>query len=148
MSYPNVPDFVVIQVMSTAQTPVPITLCGIETSGINRTANTTDRIRRDCDKPGAVPTRKVFTSSKTWDVTGSGVLNMDMLDEYDAALGISRTYRVLYGKRDGTDEGVIFGYYTGPAVLTSSNDSIGEDGTAEITLAGEDWPTWTTGEPA
>jgi hypothetical protein len=106
--------------------------------------NTSDRFRRDCAKPAAIPTRKVRVTGKQWDATGSGVINIDEFDTFNDALGIRQNYRFEFGKRDGTDAGDIIGYYAGPAVMTAANVNMGTDeGTGEITLAGEDDIVWT-----
>lgn len=143
MSLPNEPDFVVVSLGSTGGSPTYTVICGIETITLNQTVNSADRFRRDCAKPAALPTRKVRVSSKQWDVTGSGVINMDEFDTFEDALGISRLYKIDFGKRDGTDTGEIIGSYTGTAVMTAANISMGADeGTGDITLAGEGEITW------
>lgn len=145
MGYPNEADFAIIKVGNGASPEVFTAVCGVENVTVNRTVNTTDRFRRDCAKPGQVPTRKVRVTGRQWDATGSGVVNVDEFDTFDDALGISKNYRVEFGKRDGSDTGEIIGYYAGPAVMTAANVNMGaEEGTAEITLAGEDDITWTT----
>lgn len=144
MSYPVEPDFVVVKIGDGASPEVFTILCGIDTAGINKTVNTQDRFRRDCAKPGAIPTRKVRVSGRQWDVTGSGVINVDAFTQFDASLGIRRNYRLEFGKRDGTDAGDILGYYDGLAVMTAQNINVSaDDGSAEITLAGEDDIVWT-----
>jgi hypothetical protein len=143
MSYPNEPDFVVVKVGDGANPEVFTIICGIENAAINKTVNTTDRFRRDCEKPAAIPTRKVRVNSKQWDATGSGVINMDEFPRFDAALGIRKNYLFEFGKRNGTDAGVIIGTYAGPGVVTASNINMGDEGTAEITIAGEDDIVWT-----
>lgn len=144
MSLPNEPDFVTVKVGNGATTEVFTIICGIETANVNRTVNTSDRFRRDCAKPAAIPTRKVRVTSTQWDVTGSGVINMDEFDTFDGALGLRKNYHVEFGKRDGTDAGVIIGTYSGPGVMTAANISMGSDeGTADITIAGEDEIVWT-----
>lgn len=144
MSYPNEADFIIVKVGDGAEPEVFTTICGIESATINQTVNTTDRFRRDCAKPGEVPTRKVKVTGKQWDATGSGVVNVDEFDTFDAALGIRKNYKFEFGKRDGTDAGEIIGSYDGPAVMTAANVNMSaEEGTAEITLAGEDNIVWT-----
>lgn len=145
MSLPNEPDFVIVKVGNGATpTEVFTAICGIEVANLTQTVNSTDRYRRDCAKPAAIPTRKLRVNSKQWDVSGSGVINVDEFDTFDAALGVSKSYRLEFGKRDGTDAGEIIGHYAGPAVMTAANINMGADeGTSEITLAGEDEITWT-----
>lgn len=155
MSYPVEPDYVVVQLGDGASPEAFAIMCGIETAGVNQTVNTSDRFRRDCAKPAAVPTRKIIVTGKQWDVTGSGVINMAEFNRFNAALGARRNYRLLFGQYDAQDAtdtertGTIYGYYSGPGVMTASNISVGGDeGTGEITIAGENDLVWTTGAPA
>lgn len=155
MSYPVEPDYIVLQLGDGATPEVFTAMCGLEGANINQTVTSSDRFRRDCAKPAAVPTRKVRVTGKQWDVTGSGVINMDEFDRFNAALGARRSYRLLLGQYDTQDSGdterngTIYGYYKGPAVMTAHNINVGgEDGTAEVTLAGEDELVWTEGAPA
>lgn len=144
MSYPNEADFIIVKIGDGATPEVFTTICGIENATINQTVNTSDRFRRDCAKPGSVPTRKVKVTGKQWDATGSGVVNVDEFTTFNAALGIRKNYQFDFGKRDGTDAGEIIGTYEGPAVMTAANINMGDsEGTNEITLAGEDEIVWT-----
>lgn len=144
MSYPNEPDFIVVKIGDGAEPEVFTTICGLEGATVNQTANTSDRFRRDCANPGKVPTRKTKTTGKQWDATGSGVVNVDEFPTFAAALGIRKNYQIEFGKRDGSDTGVIIGTYAGPAVMTAANVNMGDsDGSMEITLTGEDEITWT-----
>lgn len=147
MAIPQEVDFVTIEAGNGATPEVFTILCGIETASVNQTVNTTDRFRRDCAKPAEIPTRSVRVNSRQWDVTGSGVINTDEFDRFNDLLGVSANYRLVFGKRvqgDTTGQGEQLGTYTGPAVMTAANINMGEDdGTAEITLAGEGELTWT-----
>lgn len=143
MSFPREPDFAVIKIGDGGSPEQFTILCGMDTANINQTVNTNDTFRRDCAKPGSTPKRKVRITGTQWDVTGSGVVNMSQIPLFNSVLGISKSYRIEFGQRDGTDVGVIVGYYQGPAVMTAYNKSVSEDGTAEITLAGEDDIIWT-----
>lgn len=142
MSVPNEPDFAILKLGDAASPEVFTIVCGMDNIAINETANTTDRFRRDCAKPGLPPTRKVKVTGTQWDITGGGVFNMDEIVRLKGALGVSRNWQVDLGKRDGTDDGTIIGTYTGPAVLTSNNKNFGDEGTGELTLAGENELTW------
>ena len=152
MSVPNEPDYIVVQAKSGTSY---VDLCGIETAGVNQTVTSSDRFRRDCATPAAVPTRTVRVTGKQWDLTASGVINMDQFDLYASALGASVDYRLLYGRydaglaEDGERTGTIFGYRDGRAVMTAANENLGgEEATAEFTFAGEGVLSWTAGVPA
>lgn len=147
MSYPNEPDYVVVRRENPENPGTFNIVCGIETAGLNQTANTSDRFRRDCANPADVATRAVRVTGIQWDLSGNGVVNMDEFESMQAALGNRSNWRVEYGKYDDAASiprtGTIFGYYQGPGILTAFNTNVGEDGTAEITIAGENRPTWT-----
>lgn len=144
MAGPTVIDFGQI-LLGNGATPTEVftPICGIEGGSVNQVANTNDRFVRDCDFPGRVPTRQVITTSRQWDVTGSGLANPPEFTRLNAALGVARNYRIVVLARDGTDAGKLLGTYSGRAVLTASNLAFAEEGgTAEITLAGNDTLTW------
>lgn len=156
MSYPVEPDYIIVE-LGDGATPTEAfsVMCGMENASMNETVQSNDRYRRDCAKPAAIPTRKVRVTGKQWDVTANGVINMAEFVRFKAALGVRRNYRFLYGQYDqqaATDTertGTIYGYKSGPAVMTANNMNVGGDeGTAEITLAGEDELVWTAGAPA
>lgn len=145
MSYPTEIDFGQI-LLGNGATPTEVftVVCGIENGSLNETVNTNDVFRRDCAKPGQVPTRKVKATGRQWDVTGNGVANTDEFTRLAAALGISKNYKIIVGKRDGTDAGTILGTFSGPMVLTAKNINFdAQSGTMEITAAGENTPIWT-----
>lgn len=150
MADPIEPDLIIVQAkVGNAY----VDLCGMETAGVNQTATTSDRFRRSCDNPAAIPTRTVRVNGKQWDVTASGVLNMAQYDLYASLIGMHADYRLLYERfdaalTDGERTSTTYGYRDGRAVMTSANESIGGDeGTAEVTLAGEGTLTWTAGAP-
>jgi hypothetical protein len=150
MSLPVEPDYIVVQAKIGS---TYLLLCGIETATVNNTVATTDRFRRDCQAPAAIPTRTVRVNSTQWDVTGSGVINMDFFDEYQSLLGAHTAFRLLYGRYDavitnGVRTGTVYGYRDGTGVMTAHNENLGDESTAEITIAGEGVLTWTVGAPA
>lgn len=143
MSFPVDFDFVVVALGDGGSPEAYATLCGIESVQVSEGVNTTDRFRRDCDKPGSTPKRKVTVTGKQWDITGSGVPNIEQIDVLGAVMGIRKNYRIQFGRRDGTDAGAIVGSAIGPAVLTARNIGGGSsEPTMEITLAGEDDLVW------
>jgi len=151
MSVPTEPDYIVVQAKDGTTF---VDLCGVETAGVNQTVNASDRFRRDCARPAAIPERTVRVNSRQWDLTAGGVINMDQFDLYTSALGARVGYRLLYGRYDdglaegGERTGTIFGYREGRAVMTAANETLGgEEATAEFTFAGEGVLTWTVGAP-
>ena len=156
MSYPVEPDYIIVELGDGATPTEAFTvMCGLEGGSVNQTVSSSDRFRRDCAKPAAVPTRKVRVNGKQWDITANGFINMDEFERFNRALGVRRNYRMQFGQydtQDATDTertGTIYGYYSGPGVMTAHNLSAGgEDATAEVTIAGEDELVWTEGAPA
>lgn len=145
MSVPNEADFAIIKIGDGATTEVFTIACGLQDVNINQVANTSDRFVRDCAKPGEVPNRKVKTTGKQLDVTGSGLIDKAQVAIFIAALGLSKNYKVELYKDDGTDNGTLLGTYAAPFVMTASNMSIPREGngSAEVTLASNGAWTWT-----
>jgi hypothetical protein len=148
MSLPVEADFAVVKIGDGATPTEAFTiLCGMESVQINRTANTNDRFRRDCAKPGSVPLRRSRTTGKQMDITCSGAINIPDIEKYNDALGVSGNYRVELGMYNGTDAGDIIHVINGPFNLISANSSVGGDeGSAEVGLASDG--AWTEGPPA
>lgn len=144
MSYPTEIDAVIVKLGDGADPEVFTTVCGIENATLNDTVQTNDRFRRDCAKPGQIPTRKVRVTGKQWDLTGNGVANVDELVRLKSALGIRKNYQLVAIQYDGTDAGEELGTFSGPGVLTARNLNMSpNEGTMEITVAGEDDLVWT-----
>lgn len=145
MSYPTEADFALIKVGDGESPEVFTIACGIDTVSVNTVANTTDRFRRDCAKPGQVPIRKVKTTGRQQDITGSGIIDKAQIATFQAALGFSQNYKVELYQADGTDTGDLMGTFAGAYVMTAANLNISQDGdsSAEITLASDDLWTWT-----
>lgn len=143
MSYPTEIDAVVVKLGDGGSPEAFTTVCGMENVTLNQTVQTNDRFRRDCAKPGQVPSRKVRVTGKQWDITSNGVANIDEIDRLKGALGISRNYQIVAIKYDGSDAGEVLGTFSGPAVMTANNMNLQpNEGTAEITLAGENELEW------
>jgi predicted secreted protein len=146
VSVPNEADFALIKIGDGATpTEAFTTVCGIENVSINETANTSDRTRRDCAKPGKPAVRRVRTSSTQVDISGSGGVDKANVATLRTALGISKNYKVELYQRDGSDAGVLYGTYAGPFVLTSTGISLDTngDGNGDMNLASDGVTTWT-----
>jgi hypothetical protein len=145
MSLPVEADFAVVKIGDGATPEVFTILCGIDSIDLNRTANTSDRFRRDCTTPGEIPFRRSRTTGKQMDITGSGALNIPDLPTYLDALGKTSNFKVELGQYEvGNPAGVIVYEITGPFNLTSANSSVGDDGNAQVTLASDG--AWTEAE--
>lgn len=145
MSYPTEIDAAIIYSVTSGGSPVRTVLCGIENVTVNETANTRDRTRRDCAKPGQIPRRSVIVTSLQWDVTGSGVSNADNQTSLKGFLGQHQAYEIDAIRYDGTDEGDKLGTFAGTGVLTAKNLNLQRDADSgsEITIAGEGDLVWT-----
>lgn len=146
MSLPVEADFALIKLGDGGSpTETFAILCGIKDVSINRVANTNDRFVRDCTKPGEVPVRKVRTTGKQLDITGSGYIDKSHVAIFNTALGVSENYKIELYQADGTDAGVLMGTFAGAFVMTAANASIAQDSdsSAEVTLANNGAWTWT-----
>lgn len=146
MSLPVEADFAIVKIGDGATpTEVFATACGLQDVSINRVANTQDRFVRDCTKPGEVPTRKVKTTGKQLDITGSGLIDKAHIDTFEDALGVSKNYKVELYQDDGTDAGDLLGTFAAAFIMTAANMGVPREGTssAEITLANNGVWTWT-----
>lgn len=144
MSYPTEIDAAIIYSVPSGG-GARVILCGIENVTVNETANTNDRFRTECDKPGKIPTRSVRTTGLQWDVTGSGVSNADQLTAMKALLGQHTDFEIDAIRYDGTDAGDKLGTFAGTGVLTAKNLNLQRTGDSgsEITIAGEGDLIWT-----
>jgi len=144
MSYPTEIDAAIIYAVP-AEGGERVILCGIENVTVNETANTSDRFRTECDKPGKIPTRSIRVTGLQWDITGSGVSNADQLTALKGMLGLRRDYEIDAIQYDGTDEGKLLGTFTGTGVMTAKNLNLQRSGDSgsEVTIAGEGDLTWT-----
>lgn len=146
MSVPTEADFALVKIGDGATpTEVFTVLCGLQDTNINRVANTSDRFVRDCAKPGEIPNRKVKTTGKQLDVTGSGLIDKAQIDVFEDALGAAKNYKIELYADDGTDAGDLLGTFAGAFVMTAANMSVPRDGSAsaEVTLASHGAWTWT-----
>ncbi|MEJ7933492.1 phage tail tube protein [Sphingobium sp. AN558] len=147
MSFPTEADFALIKIKTADGPPAVFAqLCGIESVTINRSANMSERYRRDCAKPGRPGQRKLRATGNSWQISGSGVQNIDMEATYSGALGVLKDYEVELYRDDDTDAGELLGTYAGTAMMTTQNqtsDQNAEGSTLEITLEGQDNLIWT-----
>ena len=146
MSLPVEADFALIKIGDGATPTEAFTvLCGIRDVNVNRVANTADRFVRDCAKPGEVPVRKIRTTGKQLDVTGSGLIDKAHIEKFEDALGVATNYKIELYIADGTDAGELMGTFAGAFVMTAANISApqGADSSAEVSLANHGAWTWT-----
>jgi hypothetical protein len=146
MSVPNEADFALIKIGNGA-TPTEVfsAICGIEDVSVNKNAQTSERFRRDCAKPGIPGVRKIKSTGKTMTISGSGGVDKANVATFEAALGVVKNYKIEFYKQDGSDAGVLYGTYAGAFMLTADNTSIASQGdsSGEITLESDGAWTWT-----
>ena len=145
MSLPNEASFAVLKMGDGAGPEVFTVTCGIQDINLNQIANTTDRLVRDCTKPGEVPNRKVKVTGKQADITASGLTDKAQIETLGDALGQIGNWKVELLQDDGTDSGLLLGTYAGSFALTAFNKSVPREGdsTVELTLASNGAWTWT-----
>jgi hypothetical protein len=145
MSLPTEADFALIKMGDGGGTEVFTQICGIQDVTVNQTVNTSDRFVRDCAKPGEVPFRKTKTSGKQLDISGSGLSNVDTIEDLNDALGKVKNYKVELYADNGTDAGDLLGTFAGAFRMTTSNLNLPResDGSSEINLASHGAWTYT-----
>lgn len=136
MSLPTEADFALVK-MGDGATPEDFSvICGLTDVTINVAAQSTDRYVRDCAKPGEVPVRRQRIAGKSLDVTGSGLSNVDTIEDLLEAIGTLKNYKIELLADDGTDTGALLGTLAMSSKMTASNLNIPREGDAsgEITL--------------
>lgn len=143
MSEPSTFEFAVIAIRTGPTTFTK--LCGIQTTGFNRAAQTTDRYVRDCDFPGRPPERKVRTTGKARTLTGSGLFNTAQIDLMNDLEGQKREFQFILMDIADPDvpEGTEIGTYEGPGVVTALNLGQSETDMASVDITIESDGVWT-----
>lgn len=108
-------------------------VCGLTSRGLTVQANTNDFFVRDCADPEDVPVRKTIVGGKQWDLTGSGLLDRNRLEDMNVALGTYRNWRYNIAE-PATDE-VYGGYYGGSGVLTNLELGGDDEGLVSVSLS-------------
>lgn len=143
MAFPNrvKPGFAVIEMGNGSSPEVFTILCGIRTQGITAQTNTTDDFLKDCVDPEAVPVRFVIPTGKQWDLSGSGVVNLDNLTNILNAQGVSKNFRYTLGVGTGqTGTEVVM---AGPAMITNVQIGGSEDNFASLDISIASDGEWT-----
>ena len=145
MSVPNEGDFALIKIGDGETVEAFTAICGIENVSINRTANTNDRFRRDCAKPGQPAVRRSRTTGKQMDISGTGGVDKASIADFEGALGVVQNYKIEIYQYDGTDTGDLMGTFAGAFNMTSANMSFDANGdsSGEVNLASDGTWTWT-----
>lgn len=143
MSEPTEIAFALIKMGSAGASPTFEVLCGLQNVTINRGASSSDRTSYDCEKPNAPGVRKQRITGKSLDISGSGLTNADQIEDFEAALGVLRPYKVELYADDGTDGGDLIGTYAYSSHMTAANMNLTREGqaTADVTLPSHG--TWT-----
>lgn len=137
MSAPTTFEFAKIAVRDLTDDPGDeVIICGIQTTGFNRTAQSTDRFVNDCAAPFTPAERRLRITGKSRTLTGSGLYNTAQSTLIDGLLGVRKTYQFIEWQNDGTGAGTEVGTWEGPGIATSINMAASETdfGTIDITI--------------
>lgn len=145
MSFPQDFDWAQIKIGDGATpTEVFTVVCGIDNVSINEQADTNKLMRRDCTKPGSIPSALIQVTGKSCTISGSGIADTAQMEVLRAALGLPKNYKIDAGYYNSTDSGQLAGTFAANAVLTARNMQTGEGVTTmEITLECNGIPVWT-----
>lgn len=146
MSVPTEFDFATLEIGDGATPTEVFTLsCGKTDLTINTTASSTDRMRRDCAKPGEVPFRMTRATGKQMDITATGLTDATAFGIEIDLVGTRNNVKVKLFADDGTDAGDLIGTIALNAMVTAMNVGVPRDGdsSAELSLASHGAWTWT-----
>ena len=144
MSFPTDFDFMQIKIGDGGSPETFTVVCGAEDISINEQAQTNSLFRRDCTKPGSVPTQLIQVTGKSCTISGSGISDTAQMETLRSALGFAKNYQIDAGYWDGTDAGDVAGTFAANAVLTARNMQTSNGATTmEITLECNGMPVWT-----
>ena len=107
-------------------------ICGITAKGFTAQTNTSDDFVRDCADPEDIPARYVTATGRQWDLSGSGLLNLDNLEDIIAAQGEIKNYRYVIGAPTGNAG--YNGYFAGAGMMTNLQFGGPEDNKASIDI--------------
>lgn len=146
MSVPTEFDFAVIK-LGDGATPTEVftVSCGKTDVTMNFVANSTDRMVRDCAKPGEVPFRKTKVTGKQMDVTATGLTDVTAFATELELVGTLANVKIELYTDDGTDSGDLIGTVACNMRVLSLNIGAPREGdaSAELTLASHGAWTWT-----
>ncbi|PTQ13731.1 hypothetical protein CLG96_00145 [Sphingomonas oleivorans] len=143
MSEPTTFEFAVIKVKTgPGSTDADYTtICGIQTTGFNRTKQTNDHFVRDCASPARTPERRVRVTGTQRDLTGSGLYNVDqteLINSLEEGRHIFR-YIIMDISDPAVAAGTVIGTWEGPGVVTAINlgTTENDDASIELTIASD-----------
>ncbi|MGU3495932.1 phage tail tube protein [Xanthobacteraceae bacterium A53D] len=109
--------------------------CGLNTKGLNRSAETSDNVVPDCDDPAAPAWTEREVSSLSWEISGAGMLASESVTVWDEWYTSGEAKNVRVEIHSGPNAGRT---YSGKALLTQYNIS-GERGNkvaVDVTISG------------
>lgn len=106
--------------------------CGINSRALNGTLNNTETPIADCDDPTALPVRRVTANYFAEEISGTGMLAMERLDDFEAIYKSAESHRWRIGILNR-------GYWEGLFLMTARNIGGEQEGfvTLEITLSSD-----------
>lgn len=105
-------------------------ICGLTAKGFTAQVNTTDDFVPDCADPEDIPARYVTATGRQWDLSGSGLLNLDNLEDIIAAQGEVKNYRYVIGAPASST--AYNGYWAGAGMMTNLQFGGDQDAKASI----------------
>lgn len=145
MSAPTTFNFALIKVGDGANPENFTTVCGLNTTGFNRTAANRTQSIRDCANPALPPEQKVLVTGVSRELTGSGLYNTAQTALLNTLLGTRKDFEFVI--MDATDPtvpgGTVLGNWKGPGVCTALNMGTSENGDATISITIASNGAWT-----
>jgi hypothetical protein len=145
MSEPATIEYAKIGVRDIGSSDPFTIICGIQTTGFNRTVQTSDRFVKDCALPGRPAERRVRVTGRSRTLTGSGLYNASQRALIDSLEGVRKEYQLtVMDFSDGGEAGVEVELRTGPGIMTSINMGSSENDLGTIELTIESDGAWTS----
>lgn len=121
-----------------------IPFCGINTRTFTEQVNTNDVFTRDCDDPESIPFRRLVSTGKQWDLSGSGQYNRAQGELVSSLVGVTKNYRFLIG--EPADDAVYTSYFQGLAKLTQRQITGADEDFVQVELTIASDGEWTETE--
>jgi hypothetical protein len=145
MSVPTTFQYAAIRVPNPDDPDSTVTICGVQTTGFNNTAQTATKAVRDCSQPALPPEQHVTVTSMSRQLTGSGLYNVDQTMLINGLLANPTTY--YYDMLDISDPdipaGTLLGTWAGPGVATAINLATTDNSDATIAITVDSNGVWT-----
>ena len=145
MSKPTEFDFAQVKYGDGEDPEAFTVICDLTGVTVTEAVQTSARFRRDCTMPGKPASRRSRVTGKTWDISGTGLVDATQNVAVRALVGVRRNYEIDVFKDDGTNAGELLGTYSGEAIMISREINTDREGESSmsISLEGQDDLTYT-----